>query len=167
MEYKYLRIGIIVNTQGIKGEVRVMPLTEKIERFTLLKYVYLDDDKLIKMDIEHVRYHKNFVLMKFKGIDSMNDAEKLKNTYILVDRENAIKLPEGSYFVCDLIGLDVVDVNGEVIGKVADVLSTGSNDVYVVKKDEKEILIPALKSVVKSIDLKSNRITVELPEELV
>lgn len=167
MEYKYLRIGIIVNTQGIKGEVRVMPLTEKIERFTWLKYVYLDDDKLIKMDIEHVRYHKNFVLMKFKGIDSMNDAEKLKNTYILVDRENAIKLPEGSYFVCDLIGLDVVDVNGEAIGKVADVLSTGSNDVYVVKKDEKEILIPALKSVVKSIDLKSSRITVELPEELV
>lgn len=166
MKYKYLRIGIIVNTQGIKGEVRVMPLTEKIERFTGLKCVYLDDAKLIRKDIEYVRYHKNFVLIKFKGIDNMNDAEKLKNTYILVDRENAIKLPEGSYFICDLIDIDVFDVNGENLGKVADILSTGSNDVYVVKKDGKETLIPALKSVVKSIDLENNRITVELPEEL-
>lgn len=167
MKYEYLRIGIIVNTQGIKGEVRVIPLTERIDRFNDLKYVYLGDDELIKTYIQYVRYHKNFVLVKFKGIDSINDAEKLKNTYILVDRENAIKLPEGSYFVCDLIDLDVVDTNGGHLGKLADVISTGSNDVYVVKKDEKEILIPALKSVVKSIDLKNNNITVELPEGLV
>jgi 16S rRNA processing protein RimM len=167
MEYKYLRIGKIVNTQGIKGEVRVIPLTDDITRFDDLKYVYLDDEKLIKMDIESVKYHKNFVLLKFKGFESINDAEKIKNTYILVNRENAVKLPEDSYFVCDIIGMVVFDMEGNSLGKVEDVISTGSNDVYVVKREESQILIPALKSVVKSIDLKEGKIVVILPEGLV
>lgn len=166
MYFKYLRIGKIVNTQGIKGEVRVIPTTDNIDRFDDLDFVYIDDEKLIKTGVEYVRYQKNFVIVKFTGIESINDAEKYKNTYMLVDRENAVKLPEGSYFVCDIIGLDVFDANGGYLGKIDDVLTTGSNDVYIVRNGKEETLVPALKSVVKSVDLKQNRMTVELLEEL-
>jgi len=167
MDFKYLRIGKIVNTQGIKGEVRVLPLTEKLDRFDLLKIVFLDDTRLIEMEVEYVKYHKNFVLIKFKGVDNMNEAEKLKDNYILVSREDAIELPEGSYFVCDLIGLNVYTKEGSPLGKVEDVLSTGSNDVYVVRDGEKEILIHALKTVVLEISLEQDKMVVDLPEGLV
>lgn len=167
MYFKYLRIGKVVNTHGIKGELRVIPLTENIERFEDLKQVYIDDEKLIKMDIEYVKYHKNFVLVKFKGIDSMNDAEKLKNTYVLIDRKDAVKLPENSYFIADLIDLNVYDENNVYLGKIQDVISTGSNDVYVVKSESNEILIPALKSIVKQISIEEGKMSVELPEGLI
>lgn len=166
MYFKYLIIGKIVNTQGIKGEVRVVPTTDSVDRFDDLHFVYIDDQKLIRADVEHVRHYKGLVIIKFKGIDSIDDAEKYRNTYILVDRENAVKLPEGSYFICDMIGLDVFDIGGALIGRIDDVLTTGSNDVYVVRGDDGETLVPALKSVVKSIDLERNRITIEMPEEL-
>lgn len=167
MVYKYLRIGKIVNTQGIMGEVRIIPLTDSIERFQKLKYVLIDDELLLHKDVQYVKYHKNFVILKFKGIDSINDAEKYKDKYILVKREDAVKLPEGSYFVCDIIGLDVFDINNVYWGKVEDVISTGSNDVYLVKDGSKELLLPALKSVVKAIDLEQNKMLVEIPEGLV
>jgi len=167
MYFKHLRIGKIVNTQGIKGEVRIIPLTHNVERYNDLKYVYIDDEKLVKMEIEYVRYHKTFVLIKFKGIDSINDAEKIKNSYILVDRKDAVKLPEGSYFIADLIAMDVYDIDNVYLGKIVDVISTGSNDVYVVKTDTNEILIPALKSVVKDINVEEGRMVVELPEGLI
>lgn len=167
MSVNYLRVGKIVNTQGIKGEVRVMPLTENVNRFDELEYVYLDDVKLIPMDIEYVKYHKNFVLIKFNGVDNMDDAEKLKDNYLLVDRKNAIKLPEGRYFVCDIIGMSVYDIDGGYLGKISDIISTGSNDVYVVRNEEKEILIPALKTIVKEINMAETRMVVELPEGLV
>lgn len=163
----YLRIGKIVNTQGIGGEVKVIPLTDDVERFNDLKYVYLDDEKLIRMDIQYVRFHKNLVLVKFKGIDSINEAEKYKNTYMLIDRENAVKLPEGSYFICDMIGVRVYSIDGSCLGKINDIMTTGSNDVYVVKGDDGDILIPALKSVVREINIKEDRIVVELPEGLI
>lgn len=164
---KYLRVGKIVNTQGIKGEVRVIPLTDDIGRFRKLKHVFLDDVKLIGMDIEYVKYHKNFVLLKFAGIDNIDEAEKYKDTYILIDRENAVKLPKGSYFICDIIGLRVEDRDGKHLGAVSDVMNTGSNDVYVVKNDGGEILIPAIKSVVLEINIDEGRMVVELPEGLV
>lgn len=167
MAFKYLRIGKIVNTQGIKGEVRIIPLTEDINRFDSLEYVYRDDTKLEKLYIQQVKYHKNFVIIKFKGFDTMSDAEKLKDSYILVDRENTIKLPEGSFFVCDMIGLPVYDEEKGLLGKITDVLNTGSNDVYVVKNNEKEILVPALKTVVKKIDMDEGKILVNLPEGLI
>jgi 16S rRNA processing protein RimM len=166
MTFKYLRIGKIINTQGIRGEIKVIPLTDDPGRFSELSHVLIDDEKLIQEDIEYVKYYKNFVLLKFKGLDSINDVEKYKNTYILVDRENAVTLPAGSYFICDLIGLEVVDENGKPLGHVEDVISTGSNDVYVVKQGEKEMLIPALKTVVKEIDIREGKIKVEIPEGL-
>jgi 16S rRNA processing protein RimM len=167
MAFNYLRVGKIVNTQGIKGEVRVIPLTEDINRFKNLKFAYLDDEKLIRVDIEDVKYHKNFVLLKFKDVNSINDAAKYKDMYILVNRKNAIKLPEGSYFVCDLIGLDVYDTEGSFLGKISDIMSTGSNDVYVINNGGEELLVPALKSVVKSISIEDGKIIVDIPEGLV
>lgn len=163
----FLRVGKIVNTQGIRGDVRVIPLTDYINRFGDLKYVYLNDEKLIKQEIESVSYHKSFVLLKFRGIDSMSDAEKLKDNYILVDRRNAVKLPEGRYFICDLIGLKVYDIGGGSLGEIVDVISTGSNDVYVTRMDDREILIPALKTVVMDINIEEGRMTVHLPEGLI
>lgn len=167
MYCKHLRIGKIVNTHGIKGEVRVIPLTDDISRFERLEHAFLDDEKLMKVDIEYVKYHKNFVIVKFKGLDNINDVEKYKDIYMLVDRENAIKLPEDAYFVCDIIGIEVKDINGSNLGAITDVISTGSNDVYVVKKDSGELLVPALKSVVKEIDIDKKIMIVELPEGLV
>ena len=167
MGFEYLRIGKIVNTHGIKGEIRVLPLTDDIGRFKNLKSIQLDDDRHTKVDIESVKYQNNFVLIKLKDINSINDAEKFKNVYIVVDRSNAIKLPEGSFFICDLIDIEVYDLNKVFLGKIIDILSTGSNDVYVVKDGNKEILIPALKTVVKEINIQEGKIIVELPEGLV
>jgi 16S rRNA processing protein RimM len=166
MVCKYLRIGKIVNTQGIKGEIRITPLTDDIARFDDLNYILIGDDLLIRLDIEYVKYHKNFVLLKLKGIDSINDAEKYKGKYILINREDAITLPKGSYFVCDIIGLTVQDSSGTVLGRVTDIISTGSNDVYTVKNDETEIMLPALKSVVKEINIEQGIMVVEIPEGL-
>ncbi|KPU43932.1 ribosome maturation factor RimM [Oxobacter pfennigii] len=162
---EYMRIGKIVNTQGIKGEVRVIPLTEDINRFDDLNFVFLDDEKLVKLEIEQVKYHKNFVLIKFMGYDDMSKSETLKDNYILIDRANAIKLPKGSYFVSDLINLSVYEKD-VFLGKIIDILTTGSNDVYIVKDKDREILIPALKSVVKEININEGKMEVELPEGL-
>jgi len=166
---KYLRVGKIANTHGVKGELKIIPLTDDPERYNDLKYVYLDrKDDLEKIDIEQVKFLKSFVIVKFKGVDDMDCAESLKDLYLLVDRENAVKLPEGSYFISDLVGCSVYDENGECLGELTDVLETGSNDVYSVKDKQggREILIPALKNVVKRIDLNSRKIEVLLPEGL-
>lgn len=165
-----LKIGQIVNTVGLKGFVRVVPYTDDNKRFELLESVYLVDKKHYKKyDIEDVKYQKNLVLLKFKNINDINSAEKLKNLYIEIDRKDAVKLPENTYFIVDLIGLDIVNVdNNALLGKIEDVFSTKSNDVYVVKNDEgKQILIPAIKSVVKNVDLENKKVTVKLIEGLI
>lgn len=165
-----LKIGQIVNTVGLKGFVRVVPYTDDNKRFELLESVYLVDKKHYKKyDIEDVKYQKNLVLLKFRNINDINSAEELKNLYIEIDRKDAVKLPENTYFIVDLIGLDVVNVdNNALLGKIEDVFSTKSNDVYVVKNDEgKQILIPAIKSVVKNVDLENKKVTVKLIEGLI
>lgn len=132
-----LKIGQIVNTVGLKGFVRVVPYTDDNTRFELLNLVYLvDKNNCKKYEIEEVKYQKNLVLLKLKDINNINEAEGLKNFYIEIDRKDAVKLPENTYFIVDLIGLDVVNIeNQEVLGKVTDVFSTKSNDVYVVKNE--------------------------------
>ena len=134
-----LKIGQIVNTVGLKGFVRVVPYTDDNKRFELLKSVYLVDKKHYKKyEIEEVKYQKNLVLLKFKNINDINSAEILKNLYIEIDRKDAVKLPENTYFIVDLIGLDVINIdNNTLLGKVEDVFSTKSNDVYVVKNEER------------------------------
>lgn len=132
-----LKIGQIVNTVGLKGFVRVVPYTDDNKRFELLKSVYLVDKKHYKKyDIEEVKYQKNLVLLKFKNINTIEQAEELINLYIEIDRKDAVELPENSYFIVDLIGLEVYNIETkELLGKIEDVFSTKSNDVYVIKSE--------------------------------
>lgn len=166
----YLEIGQIVNTYGIKGFVKVVPFTDDITRFEKLKSVYIDiKGNLKEFTIEEVKYSKNMVLLKFKEIPDINEAEKYRNYYIKISRDNAIKLPKDTYFIADLIGLDVYDQNSnDLLGKVDDIFSTGSNDVYVVKdKLGKQILLPGTKEVIKLVDIENGKIFVNLIKGLI
>jgi len=164
-----LEIGQIVNTFGIKGFVKVNPFVDDILRFDDLEKVYLRRNKEIKeLQVEEVKYHKNMVLVKFKGIDKVEDAELLRNFYLEVDRENAIELEEGEYFIADLLGMNVLTEENEELGKLEDVFNAGSSDIYVVKtKEGKQILLPAISEVIKEINLKENKIIVHLLEGLI
>ena len=164
-----LEIGQIVNTFGIKGFVKVNPFVDDILRFDDLEKVYLRRNKEIKeLQVEEVKYHKNMVLVKFKGIDKVVDAELLRNFYLEVDRENAIELEEGEYFIADLLGMNVLTEENEQLGKLEDIFNAGSSDIYVVKTEEgKQILLPAISEVVKEINLKENKIIVHLLEGLI
>ena len=165
---KRLEVGQIVNTFGIKGEVKVTPFTNDMKRFDDLKKVYVTsrkDSKLYK--VESVRYHKNMVLLKLEGINNPEDAEMLKNSYLEIDRKDAIPLEEGTYFIADLIGLEVYSDEGNLLGKVEDIYNTGSNDIYVVKDElGKQILLPGIKEVIKEVKL-DEKIIVHLLQGLV
>ena len=161
---KRLEIGQIINTFGIKGEVKVFPLTDDIKRFDDLETVYVKTKKESQLyNIESIKYHKNFVLIKFKEINTVEQAETLRNSYLEVDREQAIPLNEGEYFIADLIGLEVYSDEGKLIGKVDDIYNTGANDIYVVKDDlGKQTLLPGIKDVIKNVDLEKGQIIVHL-----
>lgn len=165
---EFLEIGKISCPHGITGEVKVIPLTDNPERFYELKWVYLDNGKNMgKYNISGVKIFKNQVILKFAEVKDRNTAETLRGAMLNVDRKNAVKLPKDSFFICDLIGCEVFSEDGERYGVLTDVLKTGSNDVYVVKcNNGKDILIPALKSVVTDVSIKDKRITVALPQGL-
>lgn len=160
---KRFEVGQIVNTFGIKGEVKVTPFTDDIKRFDSLEKVYVKTKKEEKLyNIENVRYHKNMVLLKLENVNSMEDAEMLRNAFLEIDREEAIPLEEGTYFIADLIGLDVYTEEQEFLGKVEDIYNTGSNDIYVVKNElGKQILLPGIEEVIKEVKL-DDRIIVHL-----
>lgn len=166
---EYLEIGQIVNTNGLKGLVTVNPFTDDITRFEDLETVYiLYHNELIKMTIEDVKYKKNQVLLKFKGIDTIEEAEKYRECYIKIDRKDAVELPKDTYFIADLLGLEVFTSDNRFLGKIDDVFQTGSNDVYVVKDEKgKQILLPAISDVVKKVDLENKKIIIELIEGLI
>lgn len=165
---EYLQVGKIVNTHGVKGEMKLIPLTDDPRRFDELKWAYIEKDgQLIKHSILDVKYIKGSVMIKFSDIESLSEAEQYKECFVLVDRENAVKLPEDSFFICDIVGCSIFDENGILLGELTKVLQTGSNDVYVVKdKSGKEILIPALKSVVRKVSVDQRRIDVIIPKGL-
>lgn len=160
----YLEIGQIVNTHGLKGYIKVVPFTDSISRFEELTKIYIQYKKeLIEFKIEKVKYLKKLVTLKLYGINHINEAEKYKNCYIFIKREDAKKLEEDTYFIADLIGLEVYDETNKLIGKLNDIYNTGSNDIYVVNSnDGKQILFPALKSVIKQIDIKNGKIIVDV-----
>lgn len=166
--YEYLQIGKIVNTHGVGSELKIIPLTDDPRRYDGLKWAYIEKDgELKKHNINSVKYVKNFILIKFSDIDTMDEAKRHKDCFILVDRENAVKLPEDSFFICDIVGCAVVDEKGAMLGRLTDVLQTGSNDVYVVKDESgKEILLPALKSVIRKVSPDQYRIDVVVPKGL-
>ena len=166
---EFLEIGQIVNTFGIKGMVKVKPFTDDIRRFDNLKKVYVESNKTKKeYQIEEVKYHKDMVLIKFKGIDNPEDAESLRNYYLKVKREDEAELEEGTYYIVDLLGLDVYSDEGELLGKLDDIFNTGSNDIFVVKYElGKQILLPAISDVIKEINLKEKKIVIHIIKGLI
>lgn len=160
----YFEVGQIVNTFGIKGFVKVKPFTDEASRFEELKKVYIcKKNEMQEVEIEQVSYQKDMVLLKLKGIDNLTEAEKYKGLFLKIDRKNAKKLPKDTYFIADLLGLEVYTDEGELLGKVDDIFNAGANDVYVVKDDMgKQILLPGIKDVLKEIDLENEKIIVHL-----
>lgn len=166
---KKLEVGQIVNTFGIKGFVKVYPYVNDVTRFNNLKYVYAKSKKEEKkLEIEEVKYQKNMVLLKFKGVETVEEAEKLRNNYLEIDRSDAIPLEEGEFFIADLIGLKVFLDTGEELGILEDIYNTGSKDIYVVKdKLGKSYLLPYIDDVIKKIDLDNSKIIVHIIEGLI
>ena len=164
-----LEIGQIVNTFGIKGMVKVKPFTDDIRRFDELKKVYVEKNSNKKeYEIEDVKYHKNMVLIKFKSIENIEQAERLRNSYLTISRNSAEELEEGRYYVVDLLGLEVYTDEQILLGTLEDIFNTGSNDIYVVKNEEgKQILLPAIQDVIKKIDIENKKVIVHLLPGLV
>ena len=132
-----LQIGVITQTHGIRGEVKVFPTTDDASRFRKLKDVIMDTGKeRLDMEIEGVKFFKQYVIVKFKGIDSINDVEKYKGAKLYVTRDKAVRLKKDEYFVADLIGMKVVTEDGALLGDLKDVMATGANDVYVVERED-------------------------------
>lgn len=159
------RVGVITSTHGLKGEVKIFPTTEDPKRFSDLKEVLAVHGESQKaLSIESVRYFKNLVILRFKDHHRIEDVERYKKWELYVRREDAIPLEEGEYYVPDLIGLTVQTMEGRVLGTLRDVLETGANDVYAVHRGEgqKDLLIPAIKSVIKNISLEEGLMEVEL-----
>ncbi|NLK71854.1 MAG: 16S rRNA processing protein RimM [Clostridiales bacterium] len=157
-------VGQIVNAVGIKGELKVYPLTDYKERFDELEFVYIEGRRF---DIERVRYNNELVILKLKGIDDRTTAEKYKTLYLKIDRENARKLPEGTYFIVDLIGCEVYSTDGSYIGTLTDVIQSTAQDLYEIKtKELKNILVPAVEEFVKEIDIEKKMIKIQLIEGL-
>lgn len=164
----FLEIGQIVNTFGVKGMVKVVPFTDDVDRFEKLNKVFLEkNNKTVEKEIEETKYHKNMILVKFKNVDTIEEAEKYVNAYLKVDRENAIELEEDEYFIADLLGSDVYTDENMLLGKLEDIYNTGSNDIYVVKDESgKQILLPAIADVIKNIDVQNQKIIVHLLDGL-
>ena len=159
-----VQVGVITSTHGVRGEVKVFPTTDDPARFKKLKQVILDTGKeQIDLEIAGVKFFKNMVILKFKGIDNINDVEKYRQKGLFVTREHAVKLKKDEYFIADLIGLQVTSDEGEALGEISDVLQTGANDVYVIKTPEgEEILLPAIKDCVKAVDIEGKTMEVHL-----
>lgn len=163
-----LQAGVITTTHGIRGEVKVFPTTDDVHRFEDLDSVLLDTGKeYMELEIENVKYFKQYAILKFKGIDNINDIEKYKGRSLYVTRDQAIPLEEDEYYIADLIGLDIYLENGEKFGVLKDVMETGANDVYIVETEEgKEVLIPAIHECVLDIDVEENRMEIHLMDGL-
>jgi len=159
-----LRVGVIASTHGIRGEVKVFPTTDDPARFKWLKDVILVTKREnIPLEVTGVKFFKQFAILKFKGIDNINDIEMYKGCDLMVTRENAIPLEKDEYYIADLIGLKVVTDEGQTLGKLKDVLQTGANDVYVVETSAgKEVLLPVIRECVLDIDLEAGVVTVHV-----
>ncbi|PJI06610.1 MULTISPECIES: ribosome maturation factor RimM [Clostridium] len=159
----FLSIGQIINTHGVRGELKIYPLTDDINRFDELDNVYIDNQ--IRKVIS-VKKQPNKVILKLEGIDSIDDAVKYKNKFIQIPRKDSIELKEGQYFISDIIGCSVFDENGKFLGKVYDVISTKNNDVYCIKRSgQQDLLVPALKDFVLEVDIQNEKIKIRAVEE--
>ncbi|WP_236777907.1 ribosome maturation factor RimM [Anoxybacter fermentans] len=163
-----ITIGKVTKPHNRKGEVKCLILSDFPERFLELDRVFLENEEDIKrMHVENVRFHKDYAIVKFAEVNSMNEAEKLRGHFIKIPAHEAVELPEGHFFIHDLIGIDVYTDTGEYLGQLEDINTTGSNDIYIVRKGKKEILLPAIHDVVKEIDLESKKMIVHIIEGLI
>ena len=166
---EYFEIGQIVNTSGLKGEIKIKPFTDDITKFNKFKTIYVSIKKELKeFEIEKVRFSKNMVFLKLKGIESIEEAENYRNLYLKIKRNKDEKLEENTYYIVDILGCKVYTDEQKELGEVVDVFSTGSNDVYVVKDElGKQVLLPAIKDVIKNVNIENRLITVHLLEGLI
>lgn len=163
-----LQVGIITATHGLKGEVKVYPTTDDPARFRRLKEVILDTGREVRvLQVEGVKFFKQFVILKFKGIDDINDVEKYRQASLYVTRENAVRLKKDEFFIADLIGMQVETEDGAPLGILKDVISTGANDVYdITLSNGKSLLIPAIKECILEVDVEDARMRVHLLDGL-
>lgn len=163
-----LEVGKIINTHGLRGEVKVVAWTDYPEVFEDIDYVYIKKkNDYERLDIKGIKYQKNNIIVRFSQINDINEAETYKNKILLAERKALGELPEGVYYIADLIGLDVVTEDGEHIGTIADVINTGSNDIYDVKREgRKNLLLPVIDEVVLRIDVERGKVTVRMMEGL-
>lgn len=163
-----LQVGIITSTHGVRGEVKVYPTTDDPRRFRRLKEVVLDTGReKLNLEIEGVKFFKQFVILKFKGLDNINDIEKYRQKSLYVTRKNAVRLQRDEYFIADLIGLKVQDEDGTKLGTVKDVIETGANDVYEVEMaDGRSLLLPAIKQCILNVDVENGMMQVHVLEGL-
>ena len=163
-----LQVGVITQTHGVRGEVKVFPTTDDAARFKKLKHVMLDTGKeTLPLEIESVKFFKQFVILKFKGFD-INDIERYKRCPLLIERENAVPLEEGEYFIADMIGMKVITDEGENFGILKDVMETGANDVYVIEHpSEGEVLVPAIKECILDVDIENRQMKIHVMNGLI
>lgn len=163
-----LKVGIISSTHGIRGEVKVFPTTDDPQRFKKLKNILLDSGKEKRnLKIQSVKFFKQFVILKFEEIDDINDIEKYKGSGLYVTRDQAVKLQKDEYFIADLIGLTVIAEEEKLEGTLKDVMETGANDVYVIElTDGRELLLPAIKECVLSVDIEKGEMQIRLLDGL-
>lgn len=163
-----LQVGIITSTHGVRGEVKVYPTTDDPRRFRRLKEVVLDTGReKLNLEIEGVKFFKQFVILKFKGLDNINDIEKYRQKSLYVTRKNAVRLQRDEYFIADLIGLKVQDEDCTELGTVKDVIETGANDVYEVEMaDGRSLLLPAIKQCILNVDVENGMMQVHVLEGL-
>lgn len=164
-----LQVGVITQTHGVRGEVKVFPTTDDVNRFKKLKQVILDTGKeTMSLEIQSVKFFKQFVILKFKGIDDINDIEKYKRCSLYVTREHAVPLEEDEYFIADMIGMEVCTEDGNIFGTLKDVIETGANDVYVIESAEHgEVLVPAIKECIRSVDIEKGQMMIHLMDGLI
>jgi len=169
LNQEFIIIGKVVSTQGNKGEVNVLPLTDSIERFNNLATVFLrSENNQIILNIEKIRIQKGMVILKVKDIENIEEAKTIVGSFLEVERKNAVKLAKDTYFIFEIIGLEVYTEDNVFLGKVEDVISTGSNDVYIVKeKNKEELFIPAIHEVIKNVNLEKKRITINMVDGLI
>jgi 16S rRNA processing protein RimM len=165
---QYLQVGVITQTHGVRGEVKVFPTTDDPERFLDLKKVLLDTGKeKISLEIKSVKFFKQFVILKFKGIDNINDIERYKRCPLLVNREDAVDLEEDEYFIADMIGMAVWTDDDKEFGTLKDVIETGANDVYIIQsEDHGEVLVPAIKECIIDVNVEEQKMVIHLMDGL-
>ncbi len=156
-----LQVGILSSTHGVRGEIKVFPTTDDVKRFKKNKeYILGTKNGNMDVRVESVKFFKQFVILKFEGIDTLDDILVYKGCSLYVNRAHAVKLQKDEYFIADLIDMEVFDVDDNYIGKLTDVLETGANDVYeITTEDDKTYLFPAIKECIKKVDMEKRKIT--------